>query len=100
MAHARRVKETIVKREKVDRIQLVLTDGEADFLQAVLAFVGGSPQDSPRKYQERISSALQEVTGQEFDQTDAHPLCRGSIVIGDYATGSKSRYADGGRVFA
>lgn len=90
MAKARRIKQTIVKREKVDRIQLTLTEGEADFLQAVLAFVQDTENNSPSKYSHRISSALESATGQRFWETDACPLAYtecGALRFREYPAG-------------
>ena len=86
MARATKVQETVVRREKVDRIRLTLTEGEADFLQAVLARVGGS-KNSPRKYESRISKALADATGESSEQTDAAKLLRHSeyLHFHDYA---------------
>jgi hypothetical protein len=72
MASARR--KSIVIQKRISGLQLDLSDGEADFLQAILSLVGGNPTDSPRKYQESISNALRKVTGQRHDETDAHKL--------------------------
>lgn len=66
MAKAAKIQETVTKREKVNRIQLTLTEGEADFLQAILAHIGGDPTTSPRKYQERIARVLRNATGQSY----------------------------------
>jgi hypothetical protein len=84
MAKSQKIQETVVRRDKVDRYQLTLTEGEADFLQAVLATIGGHQQNSPRKYAIRIGRVLHDVTGQGFMQTDAHQLITGSLWFNDY----------------
>jgi hypothetical protein len=84
MARARKVEESIVQRTKVNRIQLTLTEGEADFLLAVLSKIGGSPVKSPRKYQERISKALTDATGLNFTDTDAYALAHGGLMMDSY----------------
>lgn len=84
MAKAAKIQETVTKREKVNRIQLTLTEGEADFLQAILAHIGGDPTTSPRKYQERIARVLRNATGQSYSATDAYQLTNGGIMCADY----------------
>jgi hypothetical protein len=84
MAKAEKVQETVVRREKVNRYQLTLTEGETDFLQAVLAMIGGDPRRSPRKYEARIAQALSAATGMGYMQTDAYPLSYGRLIFSDY----------------
>jgi hypothetical protein len=71
------VRERVVRKTvkiPVKKIVLELTEGEADFLLALSAHVGGSDEDSPRKYMHRISRALVKATGHVFFETDAFPL--------------------------
>lgn len=66
---------------------LFISDGEADFLLAVLSAVGGSPTKSPRKYAERISAALEKATSLKYVDTDAFPLMKvigGQVQFKDY----------------
>jgi len=71
-------------RQPPKKIILELTEGEADFLIAVLSRIGGSPTKSPRKYQERISAPLVEALGFDFYGTDAHKLSTGDIGFRNY----------------
>jgi hypothetical protein len=88
MATAHRVRRRIqVKRtEYQHRIMLIMTEGEADFLTAVMANIGGHPTQSPRKYAERIGAALTNATGQDYAATDAQLLIRGYIKFKKYAS--------------
>jgi hypothetical protein len=61
-----------------------LTEGEADFLLALCARVGGDPAKSPRKYMERIYKALSGAVGYGHEGTDASPLAIGHVEFGDY----------------
>lgn len=88
MAKAEKIQEVVVRRDKVDRYQLTLTEGEADFLQAVLCTIGGSGEKSPRKYANRIARALHGVTGQDWQRTDAYPLLSGGLMFADYNSGT------------
>lgn len=85
MAKARITTEIVNQPRRVKRVELTLTEGEADFLLAVLCKVGGSSEKSPRKYQERIQEALVTATGTTYKDTDAYPLSWGSIGFDDYA---------------
>lgn len=78
MAKARRTTRVIkrVQKTTVPAVVLELGEGEADFLQAVMAMIGGSEADSPRKYAIRIARALKNATGQEYKDTDAYKLLR------------------------
>lgn len=87
MAKAEKIQETVVRRDKVDRYQLTLTEGEADFLLAILATIGGT-NNSPRKYQRRISEALRKATDQDFMSTDAYHLLTGTLNFADYKSGA------------
>jgi hypothetical protein len=93
------VTSTVVERRKVvsyedvevRKINLELTEGDADFLLAVLNLIGGNAKNSPRKYGDRISAALKEATGLSADDTDAYELVagngsgsRGAIYFNDY----------------
>lgn len=75
------IQETTEKRK---RVKLVLSEGDADFLLAVLARIGGHRHKSPRKYAARIFRALQDATGLEYTLTDAWQLSAGSIMFIDY----------------
>lgn len=78
MAKARRTTRVIkrVQKTTVPAIMLELGEGEADFLQTVMAKIGGSETDSPRKYAVRIGRALKNATGQDYTDTDAFKLLR------------------------
>lgn len=84
MAKAQITSGIVRQPQRVRRIQLELTDGEADFLMAVLSRVDGHEKDSPRKYQRRISAALERATGHMFAYTDAYPLSSGEIEFQSY----------------
>lgn len=66
------------------RYELTLTEGEADFLQALVASVGGDEKRSPRKYVRGISKALAYATGETFRDTDAGLLARGAVHFLNY----------------
>lgn len=85
MARAQRTTEVVRQPKRVTRVQLTLTEGEADFLLAVLAKIGGHPKNSPRKYAERISEALKNTLGISYKKTDAFPLSSGYLYFIDYA---------------
>lgn len=85
MARAQRISEIVRRPKRVKRIQLTLTEGEADFLIAVLAEVGGHEKLSPRKYERRIYRALCDATGFTFQDTDAFKLMSGRITFDNYA---------------
>lgn len=74
MAKAKRIKQTVREVRKVDRVQLTLTEGEADYLLSMCGFIGGDPEMSPRKYNERIEEALTNALGYRYEQTDAYQL--------------------------
>lgn len=76
MAKATKGTRTIkrVKKIQVPSITLELSEGEADFLQALLCKASGDEINSPRKYAVAITKALKFATGQEFDETDAFKL--------------------------
>jgi len=92
MAHATKISQAIRKVERVPRIQLILTEGEADLLQETMARIGGHRHQSPRKYADRIAKALREATGQDHRQTDAYRLARnGFIVFCEYGSDPELR---------
>jgi hypothetical protein len=54
---------------------LELTEGEADLIHCVISgFIGGDATDSPRKYADRISQALTDTLGYDWEGTDAYKL--------------------------
>jgi hypothetical protein len=92
VARARKIEthKRVVTKVPQTLIQLDLTPGDADMLIAVLAKVGGSPHNSPRKYATRVMSALMEVTGGDWESTDSFPLMEGSLFFGNYPDPSRS----------
>ena len=85
MAKAKRIKQTITERRKVDRVQLTLTEGEADFILGLMGRIGGDPVASPRKYQQRVKDALEAALGYHYSETDSAKLVReGNIFFKDY----------------
>ena len=76
MARAKKTTRVIKRTQKttVPAVLLELGEGEADFLQAVMAKISGSETDSPRKYAGRIARALKHATGQDYTDTDAYKL--------------------------
>lgn len=93
MAQAKVFERTISQPRKVKRVQLELTEGEADFLLATMASIAGHPRNSPRKYAERIRNALTAATGLDYSRADAYRLKTptSAIYFRDYAD------PDGGR---
>lgn len=77
MARATNTSKVVHQTRRQKLVQLTLTEGEADFLLAVLARVGGHKTNSPRKYQVRIKDALQRATGITYKETDANQLAYG-----------------------
>jgi len=84
MAHATKISQSIRRIERVPRIQLTLTEGEADFLQGILRRVGGDRRGSPRKYADRIAKALYGATRQGSKGTDAARLISGFVTFSPY----------------
>lgn len=76
------VQETTEKRK---RVKLVLSEGDADFLLAVLARIGGHRTKSPRKYATRIFRALTDATDLDYTLTDAWQLGAGTIMFANYS---------------
>ena len=65
----------VVKRtERVPAIHLVLSEGEADFLLGVLSHVVPTDGKTPGKYANRLMDALEQATGQHWQDTDAGRL--------------------------
>lgn len=85
MARAQRTTEIVRQPKRVKRVQLTLTEGEADFLLALMAHVGGDQKKSPRKYAIRIREALSRALGIDYKGTDAYQLSEGRIKFSDYA---------------
>lgn len=69
--------ETETYYEEQTLINLTLTEGEADCLIALLCKVGGHHSRSPRKYVDRISTALKQAVGHGYQKTDAYKLLGG-----------------------
>jgi hypothetical protein len=71
-------KATLVRpkpvRQPTGKVVLELTEGEADFILAVTAFIAGDYERSPRKYSDRIRRALETALGIGYTQTDAYKL--------------------------
>ena len=63
-----------VRQVRVRRTVLELGDGEVDFLLALSRRVSGDPENSPRKYMNRIARALVKSTGMNPSNTDADKL--------------------------
>lgn len=63
-----------VTKKTVPTVNLELSEGEADYLQAVLCKISGHAEKSPQKYGNSIAKALKHATGQDFDETDAYKL--------------------------
>lgn len=78
-------KATLVKAKPVkqppNKVILELSEGEADFILALTARIGGHPEHSPRKYSERICTALTVALGFAWDGTDAEKLMTSSSRI-------------------
>jgi hypothetical protein len=84
-------------RRTTRQVTLKLTEGEADFLLAVLAMTGGHPSKSPRKYAKRVTKALEGAVGYGFEETDAYELGIGDISFRDYGSApftGLDRFAD------
>ena len=93
MATVKRTTTPITKH--VPAYQLTITEGEADFLLAVLARIGGHSSQSPRKYSNSIRRALTEATGYNYLDSDAYRLSEKEkdLYFNEYPAGEKRRYA-------
>ena len=60
-------------RQPPKKVILELSEGEADSIQGITGWVGGS-MNSPRKYNESIQDALSEALDTNCEDTDAHSL--------------------------
>ncbi|KUF18838.1 hypothetical protein [Streptomyces silvensis] len=82
-------KSTVERVVTEEGFVLHLSTAEAETLVAVLAHVGGDPEESPRGDAERVLNALRDSGVRNFypKHTD-HPsrLAHGSITFDDYAT--------------
>lgn len=87
--------------------QVTLTEGEIDFLIAILSRAAGHPTKSPRKYADRIRAELERVSDLKYQGTDALKLAAGEVRFREYrpkalrpkASGGTSGYAPGGYVW-
>lgn len=84
MAQARIETQVIKQPQRVRRVCLMLTEGEADYLLAVTARTRGSAKDSPVKYARRIHAALTRAVGYDYQATDASHLISGFLKFTTY----------------
>jgi hypothetical protein len=94
-------KAKVTSRNTPRNIRLDLTEGEADFLLGLVASVGGSETNSPRKYAKRILKALRRVTGYDYTETDSLALLHGHVEFLDYGSPeatARDRFVDEFRV--
>lgn len=80
MAEAKRIKRTVKVVTTLPGYQLELSEGDADFLLALLSRSHGHGKKSPNKYRNRILEALKAVTGMDPADTEAvRHLDRGTV---------------------
>ena len=80
MAKATYIKPKPVRPPR-GKVVLELTEGEADLILCVMSgFIGGDPENSPRKYADRIAYALESALDLDYKATDAYSLNKPPIV--------------------
>ncbi|MEV0444042.1 hypothetical protein AB0I84_18745 [Streptomyces spectabilis] len=82
-------KHTVERVVTEESFALTLSVAEAETLVAVLAHVGGDPDESPRGKAESVLEALMATGVRTYYPSPAdHPnaLARGSVVFNDYET--------------
>lgn len=70
-----------VRKQTPNVFTVEVTEGEADFILGLLAYVGGHAKRSPRKYADRIRVALSKAVGYDYDETDAFRLIEGAPFV-------------------